>query len=300
MRVWLAGLAGYIENGRVFIIGRYVDIMFAQHSSQHATDIEAAILGNTPSFKMNGFALRVPHAKGASFALPMLPGAFVPSIRTGGKGDSACNRPRVSMERGTFWPRLKLSRKAMANRGQGEVERGIAIKALGGDGLVRGQTGAECEAQDRCAVLMVRRQRRHKQRRLLPLQVFRACMGGTDAISHKHELKQDEILDSLAMIKNVRALHDAVWSKPVLLWLSVLRQACDHWRKFSVEVAVQAWGVNVKEVWAMDSDLPLTPMGNVDRSAATAFCGKVDVFDVDERCGVLRARMGGYTAAPQA
>eukprot|EP00892_Ulva_mutabilis_P006300 jgi/Ulvmu1/4041/UM019_0018.1 len=253
------GLAGYIENGRVFIIGRYVDIMFAQDSSQHATDIEAALLGNTPSFKMNGFALRVPAAKGASVGLPMFPGTLLPAIRAGGKAESACARPRGSMERGTFWPRLKFSRKAMPNRGQGEVERDIGMKALGAEGLLRGRAAADGEEQDRCAVLMVRRPRQHKQRRLRPLSVFRACIGGPDANSRKHGLEQDEILDSLMMIKN-------------------------------------AWGVHVKEVWAMDSDLPLTPMGNVDRSAALAPCGLVDVFDVDERRGVLRARMGGHAA----
>lgn len=190
----------------MFIIGRYVDIMFAQDSSQHATDIEAALLGNTPSFKMNGFALRVPAAKGASVGLPTLPGTLVPAIRAGGKGEPACTRPRGSMERGTFWPRLKLSRKAMGNRGQGEVERGIAIKALGAEGLLRGGVAPDADAQDRCAVLMVRRQRRIKQRRLRPLKAFRACIGGPDANSRKHGLKQDEILDSLMMIKNVCSL----------------------------------------------------------------------------------------------
>lgn len=59
---------------------------------------------------------------------------------------------------------------------------------------------------------------------------------------------------------------------------------------------MQAWGVHVKEVWAMEGELPVTPMGNVDRSAASAFTGRVDVFDVDERHGVLRARAGGHGA----
>lgn len=199
-----AGLAGYVENGRVFIIGRYVDIMFAQDSSQHATDIEAALLGNTPSFNINDFALRMPPAKGAVSTLPMLPGTLVPAIRTG-KGTSACNRPRGSMERGTFWPRLKLSCKAMASRGGGAVERGPCIKALGAEGALRGQAVAGGDAQDRCAVLMVRRHRRPRRRRLRPLKAFSSCVRGAAGDVCKHGLQQDEILDSLAMIKLVRS-----------------------------------------------------------------------------------------------
>lgn len=196
-----------MESGRVFIIGRYVDIMFAQDSSQHATDIEAALLGNTPSFKINGFALRMPAAQGAASALPILPGTLLPTIRTGGKGTSTCGRPRGSMERGTFWPRLKLSRKAMSSRAEGGVQRGACIKALCGEGALRGQAVTGGDAQDRCAVLMVQRHRRHRRRRLRPLKVFQSCVCAAPADGCKHGLKQDEILDSLAMIKLVRALR---------------------------------------------------------------------------------------------
>ena len=44
----------------------------------------------------------------------------------------------------------------------------------------------------------------------------------------------------------------------------------------------------MREVWAMDGDLPATPMGNIDRSAATSFGGDVRVFHVDEDAGKLR------------
>lgn len=51
---------------------------------------------------------------------------------------------------------------------------------------------------------------------------------------------------------------------------------------------MQAWGVQVKEVWSVDAQLPATPMGNIDRSAATSFQGDVRVFHVDEDAGKLR------------
>lgn len=53
-------------------------------------------------------------------------------------------------------------------------------------------------------------------------------------------------------------------------------------------VCLQAWGVQVKEVWSVDSQLPATPMGHVDRSAATSFNGAVKVYHVDEAAGKLR------------
>lgn len=85
-------------------------------------------------------------------------------------------------------------------------------------------------------------------------------------------------------------LCTAVSASPRLRWLLAL------YPLVSTTVDVQAWGVHVKEVWAMDSELPVTPMGNVDRSAASVFSGGIDVFDVDERHGVLRARVGGHEA----
>lgn len=189
-----------MENGRVFIIGRYVDIMFAQDSSQHATDIEARLLGNTPSFEINGFALRMPVAKGSVAA--GMPSTILPAIRSGSKGSTACSKPRGSMERATFWPRLKLSRKAMESRGEGAVERGPCIKALGGDGAVRGH-GVGTQPQDRCAVLMVRCQHRHTHRRFRPLRALRACICGPVQDGCRPNLKQDEIFESLAMLKVV-------------------------------------------------------------------------------------------------
>jgi hypothetical protein len=51
---------------------------------------------------------------------------------------------------------------------------------------------------------------------------------------------------------------------------------------------LQAWGVQVKQIWSVDGELPSTPMGNVDRSPGTSFPGDVHVFQVDEGKGKLR------------
>lgn len=65
--------------------------------------------------------------------------------------------------------------------------------------------------------------------------------------------------------------------------------SCTHRAGSSLRFSVQAWGVQVKEVWSVDSQLPATPMGNVDRSAATFFNGDVRVFEVDEDARKLRS-----------
>ena len=55
-------MAGYVDNGRLFIIGRYADMLFAPEAAHHASDIEAALLGNTPSFALRSFVLKLPSA----------------------------------------------------------------------------------------------------------------------------------------------------------------------------------------------------------------------------------------------
>jgi hypothetical protein len=63
---------------------------------------------------------------------------------------------------------------------------------------------------------------------------------------------------------------------------------CPLWQQVEVVGYLQAWGVHVKEVWSVEAQLPATPMGDLDRSAATSFHGDVRVFHVDEEAGKLR------------
>jgi hypothetical protein len=55
-----AGLAGYISEGRLFIVGRVVDMLFASEASHHATDLEAFIAGLSPRLPHRDFALILP------------------------------------------------------------------------------------------------------------------------------------------------------------------------------------------------------------------------------------------------
>lgn len=57
-----AGLAGYISEGRLFIVGRVVDILFTSDASHHVSDLEAFLAGVSPCLPHRDFALILPPA----------------------------------------------------------------------------------------------------------------------------------------------------------------------------------------------------------------------------------------------
>ena len=81
------GLAGYVDNGRLFVVGRVADMLFASTAAIHATELDADLNANLPPGRR--CALALPPAPTQRFgadlpaALPPLTAAAAASTRRG-------------------------------------------------------------------------------------------------------------------------------------------------------------------------------------------------------------------------
>lgn len=233
-----SGLAGYVDNGRLFIIGRYEDMLFAPESAHHASDIEAALLGNTPSFALRSFVLKLPPAHTKSDRGRFLQPTHALHARavTYDRG-TAAQKPRGGVERATC-PRawLTLARKSCQSisggqegrRGQwgwwgqtggggddpDKVGYGFGGGLLGG-GVAMGRCDAADEKQKNekggdssGAVLVVQRLKASKVAKGAKDRVRQLweCLRGVRQRRWHSRQQEQEIVESLAMIKMVRCL----------------------------------------------------------------------------------------------
>ena len=72
-----AGLAGYVDDGRLFVIGRVVDMLFAVETSMHAADLEATLMSAAPSLRHGGCALALPPPTQQRAALDVATGGLL-------------------------------------------------------------------------------------------------------------------------------------------------------------------------------------------------------------------------------
>ena len=217
-----AGLAGYVVENRLFVIGRVVDMLFASDTSQHVTDIEAALRGLCPGLPHDRFALTLPpppppatatdaSTNGIALARgrehPALGGARFPSFRRRLQPRSWLQLKRKPSAAG-FLGVTPAARSGLPSLGVQsscpDVQPASSRASSEGRPAASGTGGADkVGAVD--AVLVLRRPAEGKapRRRTMPAGLV-PCLGGTAATAEDDEEGLPALAHSLAMLKLVR------------------------------------------------------------------------------------------------
>lgn len=227
-----------MDNGRLFIIGRYVDMLFASEAAHHASDIEAALLGNTPSFSLRSFVLKLPGPHSSSTAGRLLqPAALNGRTMTFDASSHSKAKARGGfVERATgarAW--LTLARKSCQSiSGAQDGRRGgwwgqadAAVDAVDkggygrggllGGGVAMGRSSSSDEKQKSSAgvdnggaVLVVQTLKENRVAKSLKerMKYVWQRMRGMQRWHSKQQ--EQEIVESLAMLKMVRYSHSTL------------------------------------------------------------------------------------------